>query len=297
MDSPIIVTNLYPHHIRYEPMRLSLEQAGFRFVSFLGAEEGPIIYDGPADGLFVFNYPMSTTIASYILARNQAGLPSIVMMDDPLAFFDKNIHGAIIPVLQRAAHVYTSTDTMLPIYAALGIEARLIVGLANPLFDVAELPQESAMLYDWGYIGPLYPQRFRFFWLLQRLLPELSASIVEAGLDTPQVIAQIRATRVNVAYGNFSDITDFKSNGTTFRSWEFPYANAFLLQEYRPLLADYFEEGVSMATFQTVEECAERIRYFVARPEQRHRIAARGREVIARYPMHTFLPQIFREIL
>ncbi len=297
MKCPIIITNLYPHHIRFEPMRLSLESNGFHFYSFLASEHGPIIDHSDCDMIFVFNYPMNPQIAEYVVRRNKSGKPSIVMMDDPLAFFTPSINDSIMKILQHASRVYTSTDNMLPIYQSIEINAHLLVGLANPLFDHPAVPLEDNMIYDWGYIGAMYPQRFRFFWRLKRLLPDLSMSIVEKGFTTQQVIERIRQTRVNVAYGNFSDIADFRSNGTTFRSWEFPYSRAFLIQEYRPLLSNFFREGFSMVTFRSEEECAEQIRYYVDRPQERNYITANAREVISQYSMLKILPKIFNDVL
>ncbi len=297
MKRPIIITNLYPHHLRFEPMRISLEASGFCFHSFLASEHSPITYYSDCDAMFIFNYPMNPQIADYIIERNKSGKPSVVMMDDPIAFFTASINDSIQDVLRRASRVYTSTDNMVPIYQSIGINARLIVGLANPLFDIPEVPNEDAMTYDWGYIGSLYPQRFRFFWKVKRLLPDLTFSIVESGLNTSQVIERIRQTRVNVAYGNFSDIVDFRSNGTTFRSWEFPYSRAFLVQEYRPLLGNFFKEGFSMVSFRSEEECAERIRYYINRPHERNFITKNARDVISQYTMLRILPEIFNDVL
>ena len=297
MDRPIIVTNLYPAHMHHEPLRISLESAGYQFKSLLRNENDRPDYHGPAKAQFIFNYPMSEELVEEILRRKDARQPYVVMMDDPLAFFDSNINRLIVPVLQAAARVYTSTDNMLPIYKSMGISARLLVGLGNPLFDVADPIDESQMRYDWGFIGGLYPQRFRFFWQLERLLPDLTHFIVTRGLNHIAVINRIRETRINVAYGNFSDIPDFKSNATTLRAWEFPYAGAFILHDYRPMLTDFFEENESVVIFRSVEECAELIRHYKSRPDERIRIAKNARAIINRHRMMDFFPHLYRELI
>ncbi len=297
MTDKIIVTNLYPSHMHFESVRVSLEPAGYRLVSLLRHERAWPDYDGPAAAQFVFNYPMSRELVEVILRRQAAGQPYAVMMDDPLAFFDCNINELIVPILQSAARVFTSTDNMIPIYKSLGVKAELLVGLGNPLFDVVEPVDESAMRYDWGYIGRLYPQRFRFFWQLKHMVSDLPHYIVTKGLDYKGVIKRVRETRVNVAYGNFSDIPDFKSNGTTLRAWEFPYAGAFIIHDPRPLLTEYFKEDESIVTFQTVEECAELIRYYISRPADRLRIARNARAIIDRHRMRDFFPCLYQEII
>ncbi len=219
------------------------------------------------------------------------------MMDDPLAFFDININRFIIPVLEGASKVFTSTDNMIPVYNSINIDAELVVGLANPLFDVAKPVEESGMIYDWGFIGGLYPQRFRFFWELQQLIGDLNFYVVTEGLNTEQVIKRIRETRVNIVYGNFSDIPNFPSNGTTFRPWEFPYAGAFILHDYRPLLSKFFLPNSSIVIFNNVDECARLVRYYLNQPEKRYMIAKNARSVIQKYRMLEFLPNLYDKIL
>lgn len=296
MQDSVIITNLYRGHMHYESVRMSLASVGYQLVSVVSSERSEIIYDGPAVAQFVFNYPMNPRLVNHILKRHSDKQPFIVFMDDPLAFFDLNINEIIEPVLKAAAHVYTSTDNMLPIYRLLGIEAQLLVGLGNPQFDVAAPVDESRMRFDWGFIGTLYPQRFRFFWQLRRLLPDLSHYIVTEGFGVQAVIERIRETRVNIAYGNYSDITDFKSNGTTLRAWEFPYAGAFILHDERPLLESFFKKNESIVTFSIVEECAALIRQYLSRPDERIRIASNARAIIHSRSMLEFFPRIFKEL-
>ncbi|HEV7398238.1 MAG TPA: glycosyltransferase [Pyrinomonadaceae bacterium] len=296
MNRPVIATNLYPGHMHYDSVRHSLASGGYELVNFITGEDSAITYDGPAVAQFIFNYPMNALVAQHVISLKELGQPFVVFMDDPLAFFDLNINKAIEPVLLAATRVYTSTDNMLPIYLSMGIKAELLVGLGNPQFDIAEPVEEGRMRFDWGFIGGLYPQRFRFFWQLKRLLPELTHYIVTEGFGVEAVIERIRETRINIAYGNFSDITDFKSNGTTLRAWEFPYAGAFILHDERPLIRDYFVDGESIVTFKTVEECADLIRHYAPLADERNRIAAKAREIIHSRSMLQFFPRLFREL-
>lgn len=292
----LIVTNLYPGHFHHVPFKVSLERAGMQVESLVEGERDEVLFDGPADGIFIFNYPMGARLASDILARVARGEPLVVFMDDPLAFFDPNINRVIIPILHAARRVYTSSDNMLPIYRRIGVRAELLVGLANPLFDDPRPVEESEMVYDWGFVGTLIPQRFRFFWELQQRIGDLSHYFVTEGFGPDQVRERVRQTRCNIAYGNFSDITDFKARGSTLRNWEFPYCGGFLLQDRRPLLHRFFVEGESMVTFRTVAECARLIRHYRQEPEARRRIATAARGVIDQHRMVDFFPTLFREL-
>jgi hypothetical protein len=273
---------------------MSLEPAGYTVVSISRRKGTRADYVGPSVGQFIFNYPMSRELARNILRRCDKGEPAVVMMDDPLAFFDENINRHIVPVLKAAARVYTSTDNMLPIYESIGVNAQLLVGLGNPQYYVTEPALEAEMDYDWGFIGNLVPQRFRFFWQLKQLLPDLRYYFVTEGFGPEAVKMRIRRTRCNIAYGNFSDITDFKSNSSTLRAWEFPYAGAFILHDYRPLILRYFEEGESIIMFHSVEECAALIRHYKDLPKERIRIASKARKIIHKHSMLKFFPDLFR---
>lgn len=297
MKTKYLLTNIYANHIRHPPLKLSLEHDGWEIISLLKDEHCLIDYGAPVDCLFVFNYPMNYTIKQHILSYKKKGIPLLVMMDDPLAFFDENINPFIEDILLVADRVFTSTDNMLPVYQSLGVKAEVMVGLANPQFDCPMPCDEENMQYDWGFIGTLTPQRFRFFWQLKKLLPDLKYSIVTQGLDHQGVINLIRKTRVNVVYGNYSDITDFKSNATTFRAWEFPYANAFILHDYRPQLFHYFREAESIVTFQSVEECAQLIQYYLDKPLERATIARNARQIIGQFPMTEVMPRLFNSLL
>jgi len=288
-----IITNIYNSHIRFQPMQLALKKGGYDFVSFINDEHDTPFHSEDADAIFLFNYPINQEIVDFVLKRKVSGQKILAFMDDPLAFFDPNCNRFLEILLKVADKVYTSTDNMIEIYSMIGVEAKLLVGLANPLYNVTIPISEAEVEYDWGFIGTLTPQRFRFFWHLEKLLPNTSFYYIKEGFNTQQVIERIRKTRVNIVYGNYSDIIDFKANGSTFRAWEFPYAGAFILHDERPLLSRFFKEGKSIITFSTPEVCAELVQFYLDKPDERRRITANAREVILKYKMEDKLPELF----
>jgi spore maturation protein CgeB len=62
-------------------------------------------------------------------------------------------------------------------------------------------------------------------------------------------------------------------NGRTF---EIPACKGFLLTERTSKHLEFYREGVEAEFFSSVEECAEKIRYYLENPEQRLAIAERG---------------------
>lgn len=64
---------------------------------------------------------------------------------------------------------------------------------------------------------------------------------------------------------------------TSTRTFEIPACGGFMLHERTPEVLDLFHEGREIECFDTVEECAQKIRHYLARPEEREAIQAAGR--------------------
>lgn len=60
------------------------------------------------------------------------------------------------------------------------------------------------------------------------------------------------------------------------RTFEVPGAGGFLLTERAPDLERYFTDGTDVATFASPSELIEKVRYYIAHPDERDRIAASG---------------------
>lgn len=78
------------------------------------------------------------------------------------------------------------------------------------------------------------------------------------------------------------------------RTFEVPGAGGFLLTENVHGLADYYEPGEEVAVFEGIDDVAAQIRYLLAHPDARDRIALAGHRRTARE--HTYEHR-FREIL
>jgi glycosyltransferase involved in cell wall biosynthesis len=63
---------------------------------------------------------------------------------------------------------------------------------------------------------------------------------------------------------------------TTTRTFEIPACKSFMLHERTPELATFFEEGSEVACFQSPQELADQISFFLAHPELRSQIAEAG---------------------
>lgn len=68
----------------------------------------------------------------------------------------------------------------------------------------------------------------------------------------------------------------------TRRCFEIPAAGTLLLSEYSPELSSLFQEGVEADFFRSTGELVDKVRYYLARPDVRDAVAARGLDRVHR---------------
>lgn len=82
------------------------------------------------------------------------------------------------------------------------------------------------------------------------------------------------------------------------RNFEIPACGGFLITQAAEDLSDYYEYGKEIAVFDTKEELAEKIKYYLDHDEERTRIAKAGYERTVRdHAWEKRFPEIFRKIL
>jgi spore maturation protein CgeB len=80
-------------------------------------------------------------------------------------------------------------------------------------------------------------------------------------------------SKINLAF-----ITKLNQDDVAQKTFEITACRGFLLAERSPQHQAAFEEGKEAEFFSSVEECAEKIRYYLAHPDEREEIAQRGLE-------------------
>ncbi len=70
------------------------------------------------------------------------------------------------------------------------------------------------------------------------------------------------------------------SSGIPQRVYDIMGAGGFLMSNYQPELAEYFEIGEELVVYESQRDLLEKIAYYLAHEEERRKIAARGRRAI-----------------
>lgn len=69
-------------------------------------------------------------------------------------------------------------------------------------------------------------------------------------------------------------------SGIPLRVLDIMACGGFVLSNWQPELAENFEEGVEIVTFDSLEDCLDKAAYYLAHEEERTRIAARGQQKV-----------------
>ena len=69
-------------------------------------------------------------------------------------------------------------------------------------------------------------------------------------------------------------------SGIPLRVLDIMACGGFVLTNRQPEITEYFTEGVEVVTFDSMEDCVEKVRYYLAHEEERRRIAEAGRRKV-----------------
>ena len=84
-------------------------------------------------------------------------------------------------------------------------------------------------------------------------------------------------------------------SGIPLRVLDIMACGGFVLSNRQPEIAEYFGEGVEIATFASMEECMDKVHYYLAHEEARRRIAEAGqRKVQAAFSYASGLMRLFK---
>lgn len=161
-------------------------------------------------------------------------------------------------------------------------------GVYRPLFRPPSPGSEMSAAYDVSFVGTALDHRVPFIremidgglrlhvfgrkwyksWMRWRHYSQFHSGVLgQAYVDV------LWGSSICLAFVSSSNRDQY-----TMRTFEIPGCRAFMLAERTPMHQALFNEGVEADFFSSVEECADKIRYYLRNPEARLKIAAAGWE-------------------
>ena len=169
-------------------------------------------------------------------------------------------------------------------------------------------PQSIEKKYDIVFNGNLYSFRIPFLkTLISKLRKDIDFKILskfkDIGIDDrywlnktdkffnhPSLNTVYNQSKILLSFGIYADNVDYYSekdleniDGVFNRCWGYPCrifsymgSGGFTLADQRKEACRYFEEGVEAITYNSIDECIEKIEYYLEHEEEREKIAEAG---------------------
>ncbi len=119
-------------------------------------------------------------------------------------------------------------------------------------------------------------------WLKRCLLnPSILKTIKGRWLFGDELIKQYRAAKIVL---NINSWFLEKGHGINQRVFDVPACGAFLLTDYVQELERFFEPGIEIETYSTIEELIDKIHFYLGQESVRERIARKGYEKAQKLP-------------
>lgn len=117
------------------------------------------------------------------------------------------------------------------------------------------------------------------------------------GLSTAEQVALIQSSRINLNVGASCDFGAAAASGLPERCYGIPACGGFLLCDHRRHAADDFTPGVDWAEFDGVEDCAAKIKYWLAHFDDARALAERCHRHVMAHHTYSQRTETLRQIL
>jgi hypothetical protein len=239
--------------------------------------------------IYPCNFSGIVTEATFTMLRRMG---CIVVAD----FFDDDVYFEPLSrwMLPCIDYVVTHVRGLVAEYERLG--ARCILSPAIPMNpSILRRLNNLDKLYDATFVGSLYS--YRRDYLTDIAAHGAMVSYLGGGneskIHSARMVKIFNQSRINL---NFSS-GQAGRRIIVGRVFEVPLCSGFLLTEYFPGLERLFEIGREIECFETAQEAAGKIKYYLKHSDEREQIATRGYERAHReYTGPVLLSRVFREI-
>jgi glycosyltransferase involved in cell wall biosynthesis len=230
------------------------------------------------------------------------------------------VHGSEIPeCLPLYDRIFTTKSFGPRDLRALGITTptEFMPDVYDPDLERMVTPQESdlaTMGCDASFIGTWSPKKTQYLRTVVERAPEVRLRVwgtqwasranslgkLAGALEGHSVVGDLYAlaiacTAVNL--GLLSEIRPGASSGdlTTSRTFEIPACGGFMLHERTDEVLTFFTEGTEIACFADEAEMVEKIRYYLAHPQERDKMRWAAHErCVAEYSVDAVVEGIIR---
>lgn len=228
-----------------------------------------------------FGYLSGRTIFPGIIqAIRLMGIPTLnISLDDKTKFIgalEATGHAGVIDIAGAFTLCWTSTEDAVEKYKAVGATAVYLPAGANPdVFKPHDFPRDLEV----SFIGQKYGQR-------PVIIEELSKRGIEVrafgkGWDSGEIsqeemIKLYSRSKITLGFAGVTDTTDvFCLKG---RDFEVPMCGGFYLTRYHPELIHWFDVGKEIVCYHDTEDMIQKIRYYLAHPDEAEKIREAGRK-------------------
>ncbi len=217
-----------------------------------------------------------------LLLRLKKKMPAVMYFDDFLTAARRNDEQ--LKKLGRESDImYVTGRGELAQYRQWGINARFITGGCDPAAHYRAQATDSFYGSEVAFIGRANaPERVACMHEVAKRFDlklwgqgwedfDLKAAAKEVFADEYRKICA--GAKVVLGWNNDNATVDLYFSN---RTWYTLGCGAFLLTAYSPSLEELFGRGRELDWFETIEECCEKIAYYLAHDEERKQIAAAG---------------------
>lgn len=159
-----------------------------------------------------------------------------------------------------------------------------------------DLKRPDFYKWDVSFIGNIDRQRYKehterveFLDALGNYLKNRGINFLfidSSGLSYDEQVAVIQKSRINLSCLSAADSTQNKSWGLPERCYGIPACGGFLLMENRVHIKDDFTIDEEVMTYSGIQDCKDRIFYYLDRHEERRKIAEKAYERVMKE--HTY---------
>ena len=221
-------------------------------------------------------------ISHELLVWAKSRMPVVMYYDDGIKSASPRHFEEVLQQGQLADVMYLTIRGEVPEYRALGINAKFITGGCDPAEHRMVDSTEPLYQSDVAFIGkPNTPERTDCMRQLSKKFDlklwgkgwdKVGLDAIAADVYTSEYRKICAGAKIILGWNIDPTVDLFLSN----RTWYTLGCGGFLLTAYAPKMEELFERGKHLDWFETVEECCDKIKYYLQHDEERQLIARNG---------------------